>query len=147
DNPNRDLTPDQHQFSAFASFEQELVGTLVFDLDAIYSERDSQVRTIHDRVVIPVLPASFGGSPFSPFDVPVLVYYDTEELGPRVLTSNDVAYSISPRLRGDLRSSSLKWSIEGTYAWNNSDAMFSNVVDQTALIAAVNDPNPTTAFN
>lgn len=142
-----DLLPLQQMHSAFASAHWQVGENLSLRADARYSRREMETRYITIPGVISV-PASnpffvdpFGGSAY------VLVAYNfSEDFGRVMLSGRTDTFSGTAEAMVNFAGS---WHayVTATHAEEQVRWQYENMIDSTALNAALADPSPETAFN
>lgn len=142
-----DLLPLQQMHSVFASAHWQAGENLSLRTDARYSRRETKARYFTFPYVISV-PASnpffvdpFGGSAY------VLVAYNfSEDLGRVMFSSRTDTFSGTAEAAVNFAGS---WHayVTATHAEEQVRWRYGNMIDGTALNAALADPNPETAFN
>ncbi len=145
--PFQPLVPETERYGVYTRLKGSLTSTV--DLFAEFGYR--RVNTTQQLAPAPIegdaeaisAPAT---NPFNPFGDDVVFRYRVTEAGPRIDKITTDAYRVvagaNVKLPGD-------WQLEGAFLYSESDTedKTSNNLSRAAVIAALNDPDPATAFN
>lgn len=146
-NEGRDLLADQKRHSVFAAANQALTDAIRLFAEGRFSKRDFRSRQGAPTSFL-LVPASnpffvdpFGGQPFL-----FLTYSFLDDLGPLIAEGSVKSYSGVVGVTADIGGD---WRIQayGSYSQEDSRQTLFNNINQTALAAALADPDPATAFN
>lgn len=146
-NEGRDLLPEQRRHSAFGAISQALGPSAEIFLESLYAQRDADTKLAGLPLTL-LVPSS---NPFyvnptgdvADIDVP---YNFFDDLGPRTFS---VEVKTSSTALGVTYDPGKNWrtTLVATYGVENVRQSQGNSVDFNALVTALADPDPATAFN
>jgi iron complex outermembrane receptor protein len=145
-NEHTDVLPQQRRHSVIATARHELNSGLSVFADARYGKRDffkrgtGQLQLVRVPATNPFIVNPFGGA------FALVNYSFIDDLGPTVRTGESSSYGAAAGTTVDFLSS---WQFEifGSFDRERASNRNDNVVNTTALTAALADTNPNTAFN
>ncbi|MBA2433016.1 MAG: TonB-dependent receptor, partial [Chthoniobacterales bacterium] len=145
--PFQPLVPETERYGIFARAKVQLAPTA--DLFAEWSYRNTWTKQqlapapIEGDVENIAVPAT---NPFNPFRAPVLFRYRVTEAGPRIDKVESDSYRAVAGVNLKL---SDRWTFESALLYSETQAEVNsfNNLSRPALLAALADPNPATAFN
>lgn len=142
-----DIQPAETQHSGFANLSQDFDDRAEIFLTALYSTRAVTVigpgstRTLTVPATNPFYINPFGGN------APVRVQYDfTQDLGTSNQPSTTDTLSSQAGIKINLPAN-WQMKLSGVYGHETTDWNWTNLLNTTALNAALADPNPSTALN
>jgi len=141
-----DIVPSQKRWSLYTSARENLNEHLSVFANVLLSDREATERTGGQPGALPV---PFG----NPFYVnptggtrPVLVYYNFgRDLGTDI--NDAVVKTTNITVGADLDAGDWRLGLYGGFAREKQDQTQTGVLNPTALLAALADPDPATAFN
>jgi iron complex outermembrane recepter protein len=145
--PFQPLVPETQRYGVFSRVKVQLATAI--GLFAEFGYRNSWTRQqlapapIEGDVENIAVPAT---NPFNPFGAPVLFRYRVTEAGPRVDEVESHSYRAVTGLTAKL---SERWNAETALLFSGTETTANsfNNLSRPALLAALADPNPATAFN
>ncbi|CAN5535773.1 TonB-dependent receptor [soil metagenome] len=145
--PFQPLVPETERYGVYTRLKGPLNANV--DLFAEFGYR--RVNTTQQLAPAPIegdienisVPAT---NPFNPFGDDVIFRYRVTEAGPRIDDITTDAYRVVAGTNIRLPGS---WNLESAFLYSESDTedRTANNLSRSAVIAALNDPNPATAFN
>ena len=141
------------RYSIFGNGEKALFGeNLRFFAETMYSHTLSYNQLAPTPIVFPfvgesglVIPASH---PYNVFGQDIdFMMYRTAELGPRTENIETDMFRIVAGFKGEISDTGLSWEAAFLYGEDSRATELGGELSATALEAAINDPDPATAFN
>jgi iron complex outermembrane receptor protein len=142
-----DLLPSQRRLSLYASGKQGLTDTLAVFGNAMLSQRDARMQQsgLQQSFLVPSS-NPFYVNPTGGTDPVVMDYNFLDDIGPTFtdVLVTDLNFTLGVNV--DV-ATAWKVSLYANYAQEKENQFTGGEVDQTALAAALADPDPATAFN